>query len=137
MRELDEQVKIADFMRYHYPTVVFHADYGSGLHMTMNQAKIQKRLNGGWRGWPDIFIAHEGADGQHGLFIELKKEGTKLICGDRAKNRFKSIDGCDYKTEHLMEQADMLETLRSHGYLAMFAIGYKEAIQIIDEYLGG
>lgn len=72
-----------------------------------------------------------------GLYLELKKEGEKIYPGSRAKNRFKSKDGKEYKTEHLMEQADCLYDLRQRGYCAEFAIGFDEAKRIIDEYLGG
>lgn len=72
-----------------------------------------------------------------GLYLELKKEGEKLYPGLRAKNRFKSKDGKEYKNEHLMEQADCLYDLRQRGYCAEFAIGFDEAKKIIDEYLGG
>lgn len=71
-----------------------------------------------------------------GLFLELKKDGETLYPGPRAKKRFKSIDGKEYKNEHLMEQADVLFKLRKAGYAAEFAIGFDEAIKIIDEYLG-
>lgn len=71
-----------------------------------------------------------------GLYLELKKEGETLHPGPRAKNRFKSKDGKEYKTEHLMEQADCLYELRRRGYCAEFAIGFDEAKKIIDEYLG-
>jgi len=73
----------------------------------------------------------------YGLFLELKKDGETLYPGPRAKNRFKSKDGKEYKTEHLMEQADCLYDLRQRGYCAEFAIGFDEAKKIIDEYLGG
>ncbi len=71
------------------------------------------------------------------LFLELKKDGETLYPGPRAKKRFKSIDGKEYKNEHLMEQADVLYKLRNAGYAAEFAVGFDEAIKLIDEYLGG
>ena len=72
-----------------------------------------------------------------GLYLELKKEGEKLYPGPRAKNRFKSKDGKEYKNAHVMEQADCLHDLRQRGYCAEFAIGFDAAKKIIDEYLGG
>lgn len=60
-----------------------------------------------------------------GLYIELKKEGTHL----KKKNG-------DWATEHIAEQAKVLEDLRSRGYCAEFAVGFEEAKKIIDEYLG-
>jgi hypothetical protein len=113
----------------------------------MGQAIKQKRQNGGRRAWPDMFIAeprpasrintniknwgdiNEIFDNFHfaefGLFIELKKEGTRL----RKKNG-------DYASEHIAEQAEVLAELDKRGYCACFAVGFDEAKRIIDEYLG-
>lgn len=171
MSESDLQVQVADYLRLRYPDVLFHSDFGSGVRLTPGQAVEQKRVNGGRRGWPDMFIAepmtndgvgHQDKNGDNvgrgervpltdvmeswvaehaynsacGLFLELKKEGETLYPGSRAKNRYKSKDGKEYKTEHLMEQADYLYELRERGYCAEFAIGFDEAKRIIDEYLG-
>ena len=38
--------------------------------------------------------------------------------------------------KHYREQAEMLKKLRLNGYIAEFAIGYKDAIEQIHEYLG-
>lgn len=162
--ESDLQIQVADYLRLRYPDVMFHSDFGSGVKLTPGQAVKQKRQNGGRRAWPDMVIAEnrlvrcmfganhgltipslskdfiEGeCDGMNkycGLYLELKKEGETLYPGPRAKNRFKSKDGKEYKTEHLMEQADCLYDLRQRGYCAEFAIGFDEAKKIIDEYLG-
>lgn len=161
------QMQVADFLRLQYPDVMFHSDYGSGVKLTAAQASIQKRQNGGRRAWPDMFIAEPRKWGRtmdlppfirkggrseslfdgvshtglkyrsNGLFLELKKDGEKLYPGPRAKNRFKSKDGKEYKTEHLMEQADCLYDLRGRSYCAEFAIGFDEAKKIITAYLGG
>ena len=132
--EADLQVKVADYLRLQYPNVIFHSDYGSGIKLTMAQAVRQKRQNGGRRAWPDMFIAEPvrknmaGADtlgiNCYGLFIELKKEGTRL----HKKNG-------DYASEHIKEQAELLEKLRERGYAAEFACGFDEAKTIIDRYL--
>lgn len=143
MKESDLQVQVADYLCLQYPDVLFHSDFGSGIKLTIGQAAKQKRQNGGRRGWPDMIIAEQGYEyicedvkmRRLGLFIELKKEGEKLYAGKRAKNRFLSIDGNEYKTEHLMEQADTLFLLRGKGYAAEFACGLDEAKRIIDEYL--
>lgn len=62
-----------------------------------------------------------------GLMIELKREGTRIY----KKNGELVAD------EHIREQARMLDELRERGYAAHFAIGFDQAKQIIDEYLGG
>lgn len=163
--ESDLQIQVAEYLTLRYPDVLFHSDYGSGAKLTPGQAVRQKRQNGGRRAWPDIVIAEEGYIKKryeeydesrwnkdeyspfcgggyaelicHALYLELKKEGEKLYPGPRAKNRFKSKDGNEYKNEHIMEQADCLYELRQREYCAEFAIGFEEAKKIIDEYLGG
>jgi hypothetical protein len=71
-----------------------------------------------------MFIA-KMMNGKGGLFIELKKEGTKL----------KKKDGT-WLTSHLAEQAEMLEMLKMEGYEAYFGVGFDETKEIIDNYLG-
>lgn len=130
--EADLQVQVADYLRLQYPSVMFHSDFGSGIKLTMGQAIKQKRQNGGRRAWPDMFIAEPncyencGADiWTHGLFIELKRPGTRI---------FKK-DGTLVADPHIREQFDTLEALRKRGYAAEFACGFDEAKKIIDKYL--
>ena len=156
MTELELQAQVADYIRLQYPTVIFHSDFGSGIKLTMGQAIKQKRLNGGRRAWPDMFIAEprrihvRDADKERythavvlgygdteigrfyalmvtGLFIELKKEGTRI---------FKK-DGKLVADEHIREQFDMLHDLRARGYVAEFACGFDEAKKLIDDYMKG
>lgn len=139
MREIDLQQQVADYIRLQYPSVIFHSDFGSGIKLTMGQAIKQKRLNGGRRSWPDMFIAeqsvhhedvsdHEICEWNYaGLFIELKREGTRI---------FKK-DGKLVADEHIREQFDMLHDLRARGYAAEFACGFDEAKKLIDDYMKG
>ena len=137
MKESDLQIMVADYLRLRYPDVIFHSDFGSGIKLTVGQAARQKRMNGGRRAYPDMFIAepvHKNMAGAetlgincYGLFIELKKEGTKIY----------KKDGTLVANEHIREQFDMLEQLRKRGYMAVFACGYDEAVSVIDRYLGG
>ena len=142
MTEADLQVQVADYLRLQYPSVMFHGDFGSGIKLTMGQAIKQKRQNGGRRAWPDMFIAEPKTfaaisntiDGVKvstklqisGLFIELKKAGTRIY----------KKDGTLVADEHIREQFDVLEQLRKRGYMAEFACGFDEAKKIIDGYLG-
>lgn len=135
MTELELQAQVADYLRLQYPDVLFHSDFGSGIKLTKGQAIKQKRLQGGRRSWPDMFIAEtviskvRQDDGSYnaysGLFVELKREGTRI---------FKK-DGTLVSDAHIREQFDMLEQLRWRGYMAEFACGFDEAKKIIDEYL--
>lgn len=134
MKESDLQIQVADYLRLQYPDVLFHSDFGSGIKLTMGQAAKQKRQNGGRRAWPDFFVAQPAqrsseypeACYKFGLFLEFKKEGTRL----------KKRNG-EWASEHIAEQAAVLEMLRYRGYVAEFAVGFDEAKRIIDEYLHG
>lgn len=141
MKESDLQVMVADYLRLRYPSVLFHSDFGSGIKLTQGQAMKQKRQNGGRRGWPDMFIAEpiDGMTGERvveadhwlefghcGLFLELKKDGTRLHKKDGS-----------WASDHIREQARTLSELQSRGYEAGFAVGFEQAKKIIDEYLGG
>ncbi len=138
MTELELQAQVADYIRLQYPSVLFHSDFGSGIKLTMGQAIKQKRLNGGRRAWPDMFLAEPDigkTDGSKksfkkvwfGLFIELKREGTRI---------FKK-DGTLVSDTHIREQFDMLHDLRARGYAAEFACGFDEAKKLIDDYMKG
>ena len=134
MSEAELQKNVATYIRMQYPNAIFHSDFGSGVRLTPRQAITQKIQNGGRRAWPDMFIAEPAPrciDGGwkyewHGLFIELKKEGTRL----KKKNG-------EWASEHIKEQAEMLDELRKRGYRAEFGVGFEETIDLIDEYLGG
>lgn len=136
MTESQIQEMVADYLRLRHPDVLFHSDFGSGVKLTMGQAVRQKRLNGGRRAWPDLFIAEPQfkvirindpnlvTRQYHGLFIELKKDGKRL----KKKNG-------EWASDHIAEQAKVLSELRASGYEAQFAVGYDEAVAIIENYL--
>lgn len=125
MSEAELQKQVAIYIRMQYPDVIFHSDFGSGVKLTPWQAKMQKMQNGGRRAWPDMFLA-EPVGKYHGLFVELKKEGTRL----KKKNG-------DWASEHIAEQDAVLSELNDKGYKAEFAIGFEQALNLIDDYLGG
>lgn len=127
MNESELQVMVADYLRMQYPDVLFHSDFGSGIKLTMGQAIKQKRQNGGRRAWPDMFIAEPVKASyvvHHGLFIEIKKEGTRIYKKDGT-----------FASEHIEEQAKTLALLGAKGYKAVFAVGFDEAKKLIDDYL--
>jgi len=123
-RQLEKHlhIKVCDYIRTVYPDTMFRTDLG-GIKLTMGQAIQAKRMNGGKRAWPDLFIASQRA-GFGGLFIELKskeiykKGGLELL-----------------KNSHVEEQQAMLERLTQAGYCAVFAVGFEDAKLVIDNYL--
>ena len=132
MTELELQAQVADYLRLQYPDVLFHSDFGSGIKLTKGQAVKQKRLQGGRRAWPDMFIAEPRmiSDGRYsyfkaGLFLELKRDGVRVF----KKNGELVAD------EHIREQSELLDNLREKGYAAEFGCGFDGAKEIIDGYL--
>ena len=125
MSEAELQKAVATYLATRYPDVLFHSDFGSGVKLTPGQARVQSAQNAGRRGWPDLFVAKPVGD-HYGLFVELKKEGTRLF----------KLNG-EYATPHIKEQAAVLAELRGAGYWACFAIGLDQAMQMIDGYMAG
>lgn len=125
MREHDIYTMIADYLRYQYPTVIYRFDLAADLKLTMGQARKHKRLQR-YRGYPDLFIA-EPKGKYAGLYLEIKKPGTKII----------KKDGALVADEHIREQFDMLHDLRRKGYAAEFGIGFDATKKLIDDYMKG
>ena len=119
--QLHEQ--ICDYLRLQYPAVIYRTDFAAGIKMTIGQASRHKRLQSG-RAFPDLFIA-EPAQSAHGMFLELKRDGTRIWLKD----------GSLTKDKHIQEQMEMLVTLRMKGYNAQMVAGFEQAKEAIDRYL--
>ena len=128
--------RISQFMKRHYPNVIYRFDVEAGLHARIRGEKskpmvtLLKQLVGRlkWsygheKGYPDLFIAHP-ANGRGGLYLELKREGARI----HKKNG-------DFVSEHVERQALYLERLRDAGYGAFFAVG-DEVFNVLEDYLG-
>lgn len=123
------QRRVATYLRREYPGVEFHSDYAAGLKLTENQARIRKSLNSG-RGWSDMFIA-EMSRGYGGLFIELKKDGVSIYCKTGPRK------GQLVASEQIEIEAAFIQRMLKKGYCARFAVGYDNAVALIDWYLEG
>lgn len=115
--------QVTDYLKLQYPRALFRTDFAAGMKLSMGQAVRQKRLQS-CRAWPDIFIA-EPRGGQMGLFLELKKAGTRITLKD----------GSLTADRHIREQHEVLTWLNDRGYRAVFAVGFDQAVAEIDAYL--
>jgi len=122
MNEKQLHKQVATYIKLQYPNVLFNVDL-SGIRLTPGLAKQAKELRSS-RGFPDIVI-YEQKKGYAALFIELKKEGTKLT----KKNSH------IHSSEHIEEQHILHQKLKAKGYYASFAVGFQESIDLIDWYL--
>ena len=118
------QIAVCNYLKLQFPPVIFMSDVASGMKLSIGQAVRAKKMRSS-RGMPDLFIA-EAKNNYHGLFIELKKEGTKIFLKD----------GCTLVSDsHIIEQYEILKYLERKGYKALFGIGFDRCKIIIDEYL--
>lgn len=131
MRKKEESLHllVCNYLKIQYPKVIFMSDMASGMKLTMGQAVRAKKMRSS-RGMPDLFIAEskESPVGQtlHGLFIELKREGTKIFLKDGVT---------PVGDQHIQEQSHVLQILRNKNYMAVFGIGFTQTKNIIDHYL--
>jgi len=124
-REYQICKELAKYLNLQYPKVQYRFDM-AGLNLSMVQATMNKQIQKG-AGWPDLFIASNKIGHTkiyYGLFIEVKKEGTKLT----TKLGLPA-------SPHLNDQYLKLIELRKAGYMAEFGIGIDDCINIIDTYL--
>jgi hypothetical protein len=121
-QEENIQIAVCNYLRYQYPKVMFTCDLASGMKLTIGQA-VRAKLMRSCNGWPDLFISQPMGK-YSGLYLELKKDGTKL-----------TNSKWNHATPHIAEQADILDRLASKGYAVSFAVGFDQAKQIIDAYL--
>ena len=120
--------QVACYLKYQYPDVLYHFDL-TGLNLSKAQAGMSKAIQHS-KGYPDLFVI-EPRNGYHGLFIELKAEGTDLL-----KKRMVDKDGYPiWASDHIKEQHEMIERLEAKGYRATFGIGFDDIKNIIDLYL--
>lgn len=122
------QKQVCSYLRLQYAHVIFRSDYASGLHLTMNQARVHRSLQSG-RAFPDLFI-YEPSRGFHGMALELKKDGTTIILKTGARKGRLTSD------PHIQEQAQVINDLRHKGYYADFAVGFDDAVNKINWYFG-
>jgi len=120
-KEENIQIAICEYIRLQFPKVIFMCDLASGMKLPIWIAAKNKKMRSS-RGLPDLFIA-QPHDYYGGLFIELKRESSRLKNGGIAKS------------EHHDEQEAILARLRELTYKAEFACGFEEAKKLIDEYL--
>lgn len=121
--------QVAYYLRMQYPKVLYRFDM-AGLNLSKSQAGMNKAIQCG-KGWPDLFIAKPmimktDNNHYHGLFIELKPEGTRLY-----------KQNGEPATPHIAEQLNYLLELRKRGYCIAFGVGFDNVKNLIDNYLNG
>ena len=120
-KEQQLQLQICNYLRIQYPKAIFFSE-PSGLRVSIGQAMQLKKMRSFGK-LPDMFVAYPNGK-YHGLFMELKVEGTTIF----KKN------GEMTSSEHIRAQFDTLTKLYELGYAAVFAVGFDDAKEKIDRY---
>ena len=124
---------MCDYFHLAYPDVIYHSD-GSGLRLPIGLAIKYGKLKSG-RGIPDLFIA-EPKGAYAGLYLEIKREDEKVFKPDGTLYSAKKTNPKTKEvTDHLVEQAIMLDRLKHKGYATYFGIGFKMCADLIDDYM--
>ena len=122
------QVAVSDYLNLQYPKVIFTSE-SSGGKAANQQAAIRAKRKRSQNGLPDLIILKR-TDHYAGLMLELKVEKTCIIVKIGERKGMLSED------KHIVEQYNVLESLRKEGYYAEFAVGFDQAKAIIDAYMG-
>jgi len=120
-KEESIQIQVCTYLKLQYPKLIWVCDFAAGIRLNIGQAVKAKKLRSS-KGLPDIMIFKPNKF-YHGLFIELKTVTPYKKGGDLKSN------------EHLELQANILDRLSNEMYYASFAVGFYEAIEIIDNYM--
>lgn len=128
--EFDVQKTLCDYAKLQYPRALWRSDM-SGIKLDKVTAAIYWKHLAKYRGLPDWVCYEHFADKFIGLQIELKVEQYKLwdVLDGNA--------GTKKEQEHVQEQLDMIEILRSRGWCAGFAVGARTACNLLDAYMQG
>lgn len=122
--------QLAQYVALKYPNILSHFDL-SGVHNPSHKTRnLYARLNVR-RGFPDFALYHsvmmpDSTNVYFGLFLEIKAPGIRL----------KKRDG-SWSNSHVAEQAAVLDALQEAGYIAQFAVGLEECIELVESYLTG
>ena len=124
MAKKEEQLSksVSRYLKLQYPDVVFTCD-SSGIRLTIGQATALKAQRSVHK-IPDMIILKPNAE-YHGLILELKSDDSSPYLKD----------GSLSKGQHIQEQNQTLTALLDIGYYAVFAVGFDNAKEVIDNYM--
>jgi hypothetical protein len=117
--EEDLHTAICNYIRLQYPDALFNTDL-SGVKLPIHTARKVAQLRSS-RAYPDIVI-YETNGTFNALFLEVKKETPFKLNGELKSS------------EHLQEQAIMINKLNNRGYYACFVWTFDMAKNVIDKY---
>ncbi len=123
-KEYKLQRRVCTYLKVKYPNVFFLSDAISNVRLTPQQQQRNKAIQNRDFHCPDLLIIQPNEE-FNGLFIELK------IATPFKKNGEIKASSKD----HLKNQLDTINRLKSMGYNASFQWDYDEIVKLIDDYM--
>lgn len=120
--EFELQKCVCAYLRVAYPSVFFMSDTIASLKLTKFQKVRNSQIQKPGFKTPDLLIFSPKGK-YHGLFIELKVESPYKLNGELKSN------------QHIKEQSETIEKLKTLGYYADFAWNFNDIVKLIDRYL--
>lgn len=132
------QMAFCKFVKKQYPDIIFSCDLASGLHLPQHIGKMHKQMRSS-RAQCD-FSSPEPMHGYYGFFLELKKDRDEVYKKDggfkKQTKKIKNSRGIVIEEyDHIEEQWNMIQKLRSKGYWADFGLGLQDSIDKFREYM--
>lgn len=118
------QDAFVNWLAIHYPDALFLASAG-GIFLPIGYAKKLKRQGVIRKGYPDFYLWKRVGE-YSGLVMDFKVFGEKL----------KTKKGT-WVSDHVAEQAAVLEQFRREGWAAEFAVGLLTAKKMTEKFLKG
>ena len=125
LSEEQEQAKLCDWLKLHYPNVLYTIDLGGVRMDAKTAARVMKTRSK--KGHPDMMIQEWFLDKYCGLAIEFKKTGEVVH----------NQDGSLRSNDHLRSQYAYILALKDRCWLAGFVCGVENAKAVITAYLEG
>jgi hypothetical protein len=125
MRKQEEslQITVSTYLKFQYPDVYFTYDSSGDYHAGWKGKVNTKKKHSKHKQLDMIILEPRG--GFHGLVLELKKDRDEAY----------TKEGLYRKEDHLQNQLNSINILRSKGYASHLLCGFDEAKMIIDLYM--
>ena len=121
--EWSHQLEFCKWLKREHPEIRFRSDMQSGTKKSYSLQNVMNILDP-YPGWPDVSI-WVSKSSFCGLMIEMKRENSGAILKD----------GSLSKSEHIQNQNQVHEFLRSLGWKVEIAEGFEQAKKVLEDYI--
>lgn len=134
VKEDKVQMAFCKHVKKTFPDVIFNCDLASGMNLGKHIGGMNSQMRSS-RAHCD-FHASEPRGDFKGFYLELKRDRDEVYRKDGGlKSAIKTNKKTGEKYDHIKEQWEMIQNLRSKGYYADFGLGLDDCIDKMKEYM--